>query len=380
LIVSEKQQTRKMAFAAELFYDEGVVMPAAKTESYRKESSKPRQATVFIQTPLSEVDTQDLKLSNPSNQKPKKSTEPNLVSLGKMNVKTGEFTSRFVGLQCRPTVEWLSSDPKHQSPHQFQIRVSMASPHHDQFYELYTVYDSEKSDNNISASDKIEMGCMILIPRTAPSNAVVCVELYTTRFNSTGQLCQYEVGTTVNLTVGDLVQAMNRKTRKQLALEHLALKTNYFNDKSTSSAMDRKEVQSKMKSLISKLDKMAPSGNEDEDDVGQHQRHGSAAAASMKGSEDKFSEFTPTAADTKFEIPQPAQTVRCGIFNVMGHPQAVVSLRGIKCISKDPRITLLPPSKDEFESIVYPGQGHLYTKEMWTKTLDWMDKYLKSAK
>jgi dipeptidyl aminopeptidase/acylaminoacyl peptidase len=34
----------------------------------------------------------------------------------------------------------------------------------------------------------------------------------------------------------------------------------------------------------------------------------------------------------------------------------------------------------EFESIVYPGQGHLYTPEMWAKTLDWMDKQLKRAK
>jgi dipeptidyl aminopeptidase/acylaminoacyl peptidase len=34
----------------------------------------------------------------------------------------------------------------------------------------------------------------------------------------------------------------------------------------------------------------------------------------------------------------------------------------------------------EFESVVYPGQGHIYTKEMWTKTLDWMDKHLKSGK
>jgi dienelactone hydrolase len=36
--------------------------------------------------------------------------------------------------------------------------------------------------------------------------------------------------------------------------------------------------------------------------------------------------------------------------------------------------------ESEFESIVYSGQGHIYTKEMWTKTLDWMDKYLKSDK
>jgi dienelactone hydrolase len=36
--------------------------------------------------------------------------------------------------------------------------------------------------------------------------------------------------------------------------------------------------------------------------------------------------------------------------------------------------------ESDFESVVYPGQGHLYTPEMWKKTLDWMDKNLKSAK
>ena len=34
----------------------------------------------------------------------------------------------------------------------------------------------------------------------------------------------------------------------------------------------------------------------------------------------------------------------------------------------------------EFQSVVYPGQGHVYTKEMWTKTLNWMDKQLKGRK
>jgi len=32
-----------------------------------------------------------------------------------------------------------------------------------------------------------------------------------------------------------------------------------------------------------------------------------------------------------------------------------------------------------FESIVYPGQGHLYTPEMWRKTLTWLDNNLKIA-
>jgi dipeptidyl aminopeptidase/acylaminoacyl peptidase len=36
--------------------------------------------------------------------------------------------------------------------------------------------------------------------------------------------------------------------------------------------------------------------------------------------------------------------------------------------------------ENAFESVVYPGQGHVYTKEMWEKTLAWMDKYLKSNK
>ena len=30
-----------------------------------------------------------------------------------------------------------------------------------------------------------------------------------------------------------------------------------------------------------------------------------------------------------------------------------------------------------FQSIVYPGQGHVYTEEMWQKTLRWMDEQLK---
>jgi dipeptidyl aminopeptidase/acylaminoacyl peptidase len=31
----------------------------------------------------------------------------------------------------------------------------------------------------------------------------------------------------------------------------------------------------------------------------------------------------------------------------------------------------------DFRSVVYPGQGHVYTPEMWAKTLDWMDTRLK---
>jgi dienelactone hydrolase len=33
--------------------------------------------------------------------------------------------------------------------------------------------------------------------------------------------------------------------------------------------------------------------------------------------------------------------------------------------------------EQKFQSMVYEGQGHLYTPEMWTKTLAWLDRWLK---
>ena len=35
--------------------------------------------------------------------------------------------------------------------------------------------------------------------------------------------------------------------------------------------------------------------------------------------------------------------------------------------------------EDRFQSIVYPGQGHVYTPEMWAKTLAWFDAKLKTG-
>ena len=32
--------------------------------------------------------------------------------------------------------------------------------------------------------------------------------------------------------------------------------------------------------------------------------------------------------------------------------------------------------QDDFQSVVYPGQGHIYTEEMWQKTLRWMEERL----
>jgi len=34
--------------------------------------------------------------------------------------------------------------------------------------------------------------------------------------------------------------------------------------------------------------------------------------------------------------------------------------------------------EDAFESVVYPGQGHVYTPPMWHATLAWFDKQLKA--
>jgi dienelactone hydrolase len=36
--------------------------------------------------------------------------------------------------------------------------------------------------------------------------------------------------------------------------------------------------------------------------------------------------------------------------------------------------------ESEFQSIVYPGQGHVYTEEMWRKTLWWMEQRLRPAR
>lgn len=36
--------------------------------------------------------------------------------------------------------------------------------------------------------------------------------------------------------------------------------------------------------------------------------------------------------------------------------------------------------EDNFQSIIYAGQGHLYTPAMWSKTLDWLDAHLKGSR
>ncbi len=35
--------------------------------------------------------------------------------------------------------------------------------------------------------------------------------------------------------------------------------------------------------------------------------------------------------------------------------------------------------EDQFQSLIYPGLGHVYTPEMWAQTLAWLDRHLKGA-
>ena len=52
---------------------------------------------------------------------------------------------------------------------------------------------------------------------------------------------------------------------------------------------------------------------------------------------------------------------------------------GIKAIEKAARPAWrLAGEEANFQSIIYPGQGHVYTPEMWEKTLAWLDEKLKT--
>jgi hypothetical protein len=35
---------------------------------------------------------------------------------------------------------------------------------------------------------------------------------------------------------------------------------------------------------------------------------------------------------------------------------------------------------DHFENTIYPGVAHVYLPEMWTKTVAWMDRWVKDAR
>jgi dipeptidyl aminopeptidase/acylaminoacyl peptidase len=54
---------------------------------------------------------------------------------------------------------------------------------------------------------------------------------------------------------------------------------------------------------------------------------------------------------------------------------------GIRAIEAAVRPAYQLYAKDsEYQSLIFPGQGHVYTAEMWTRALEWLDAKLKSRK
>jgi hypothetical protein len=52
-------------------------------------------------------------------------------------------------------------------------------------------------------------------------------------------------------------------------------------------------------------------------------------------------------------------------------------VRGIEKINYDvSRVYAAAGAKEQFQSIVYPGLGHVYTMDMWNRTLDWFETHL----
>jgi dienelactone hydrolase len=60
-----------------------------------------------------------------------------------------------------------------------------------------------------------------------------------------------------------------------------------------------------------------------------------------------------------------------------GDQDSASPVDGIRMIDAAVRpVYRLYGKEDEFVNLIYPGQGHVYTPEMWTKTLDWLDRSL----
>jgi dienelactone hydrolase len=61
-----------------------------------------------------------------------------------------------------------------------------------------------------------------------------------------------------------------------------------------------------------------------------------------------------------------------------GDQDGTSPVQGIRAIEKAVQpVYRLYNAETAFQSIVYPGQGHIYTPEMWNKTMEWLDKYLR---
>jgi len=64
-----------------------------------------------------------------------------------------------------------------------------------------------------------------------------------------------------------------------------------------------------------------------------------------------------------------------------GDQDATAPADGIQAIQTAVRpVFRLYDKEAEFQSFIYPGPGQLYTPEMWTRTLEWLDARLKEVK
>src|SRR5205807_1559051 len=53
-------------------------------------------------------------------------------------------------------------------------------------------------------------------------------------------------------------------------------------------------------------------------------------------------------------------------------------VEGIRAIESAVRpVYRLYGKEAEFQNVIYPGLGHVYTQDMWSKTLAWMEDHLK---
>ena len=68
-----------------------------------------------------------------------------------------------------------------------------------------------------------------------------------------------------------------------------------------------------------------------------------------------------------------------GLLFMTGDQDAGSPTVGIKIIeAKARKVYRLYGQESEFQSLIYPGIGHVYLPEMWDKTVGWLEQHLKS--
>ena len=63
-----------------------------------------------------------------------------------------------------------------------------------------------------------------------------------------------------------------------------------------------------------------------------------------------------------------------------GDKDAASPVDGIRIIESKVRpVYKLYGRENEYQSVIYPGVGHVYLPDMWDKMTAWMDQHLKAA-